>query len=171
MKSQSMSDVLSTILFHPLYFLVIESLTEAGRAQKTACKQCPFIRRPRNGCAEWLTGPATSIRLLVHSGREKFWKGSLITVSGDYILKLNLMAEESLQFIAEHVLMPHPCTGWTQMPSTFHGGCRRPRTPLAAASLGASCSCLGFILMKADKGGSWAPAVLLKGQREKKWQQ
>lgn len=60
LKDERMSDILFTILFHPIYFLfLIKSLTEAGRVQKTPYKQCPFIRRPGNGLSEWLTGPTT----------------------------------------------------------------------------------------------------------------
>lgn len=162
-SKKNMSDM---ILSHPLYFLLIKSLTEAGREQKTACKQCPFIRRPRNSLPEWLTEPATAIRRLAH------FKKILRTF--DYSLRqwyprAKYNGWRKYAFIAEDVLMSRHCAGWTQMPSKFHYGHRKPRTPLAAASLPASCSCLGFNLMKADKGGPALQHSSWKAQREK-WQ-
>ena len=73
---KSKLDILFTVLFRPVYFLLIKSLTEAGREQKTLCKQCPFIRRPRSGLSEWLTGLTTSIRRLVHLVRQIFRRTS-----------------------------------------------------------------------------------------------
>lgn len=75
-RIKSMSDVLFTILSHPIYFLLIKSLTEAGREQKTARKQCPFIRRAQ----EWVVRMADrTIRRLVQFVRQKLWEGPLLT--------------------------------------------------------------------------------------------
>lgn len=155
-----MSDILFTILFHPIYFLLlIKSLTEAGRPP------APWQTMPLYQEAQELVVWRADRANHTHKTSSSFSEGEILRRIFDYGSRwLYSIAQYNVERALYLSLSMSWCltTAYTgprcHAHSTVNPGSqgRHLLQPLVCAS--GSCVC--FLLMKADKRGSPAPTFL-----------